>query len=296
MKRRFAGWSGARGAVGSALLLVTIAVLSACGGRNGQGSPPSFDAARSYTVPYGESAVVAISDLDGDGRPDLVAANYLNLLADEEDNSVSVLLNRGDGSFRASRDYRSAYGAASVAIGDVNGDSRPDLAQMGTGTVSVFINKGNGSFHARREYRTGIGADAYPIAIGDLNGDGKLDLVTAKVAADRPGAVSVLLNWGDGNSQAKLAYRTIFGRDLHDLNGDGKPDLVFENCDDADSVSVLLNRGDGSFRARQDYPTPSAPCGLVIGDLNGDGKPDLAIANYDSDTVSVFLNRGDGSF
>jgi hypothetical protein len=147
----------------------------------------------------------------------------------------------GDGSFQPKRDYRTGGAPFSVAIGDLNGDGKPDLATANyvANTVSVLLNRGDGSFQAKRDYKPGN----YPIsvAIGDLNGDGKPDLATA----NHSNTVSVLANRGDGRFQAKLDYRAG-GRGgqywvaIGDLNGDGKPDLVTANFD-ADTVTVLLN-------------------------------------------------------
>jgi PASTA domain/FG-GAP-like repeat len=102
-----------------------------------------------------------------------------------------VLINRGDGTFRAKRDYRAGNGPFSVAIGDVNGDGSRDLAAAdvsGNG-VSVFVNKGNGSFLPRRDHRTG--REPWSVAIADLTGDGKRDVATANSVAN---SVSVLAN------------------------------------------------------------------------------------------------------
>ena len=65
-----------------------------------------------------------------------------------------MLLNRGDGSFRVGRDYGTGSGPVSVAIGDLNGDGKPDLAAANpdANTVSVLLNRGDGSFHAKRDY------------------------------------------------------------------------------------------------------------------------------------------------
>jgi hypothetical protein len=69
-----------------------------------------------------------------------------------------VVLNRGDGSFRAKRDYRTGRAPYLVAIGDLNGDGKPDLATANyhSSTVSVLANRGDGSFEAKRDYRTGL--------------------------------------------------------------------------------------------------------------------------------------------
>ena len=71
-------------------------------------------------------------------------------------NSLSVLLNRGDGSFPAGRDYPTGGGPVSVAIGDLNGDQKPDLATANADatSVSVLLNTGNGGFGAKQDYET----------------------------------------------------------------------------------------------------------------------------------------------
>jgi hypothetical protein len=292
MGRRFDRWPGRRAALGCAVLVAGAGVALTLGiARLSAGSAPSFSAPRSY--PTGsEPGSVAIGDLNGDGRPELVTANGLY-----ETNTVSVLANRGDGTFRAKRDYATGLGPESVAIGDLNGDGKPELvtSNVTANSVSVFVNRGDGSFQASLDYATGSGP--FSVAIGDLNGDGRPDLATANANNGGAATVSVLLNRGDGSFGAKVDYAT--GRfptsvAVGDLNGDGKPELATANAD-ADSVSVLLNRGDGTFRAKVDYATGLGPGSVAIGDLNGDGRPELATANG-ANSISVLLNRGDGGF
>jgi hypothetical protein len=203
-------------------------------------------------------------------------------------NTVSVLVNQGDGSFQSKLDYRTGADPNSVAMGDVNGDAKRDLVTANWSddgsTVSVLLNRGDGSFEPKVDYRTGGGPDS--VAISDLNGDGKPDLATA----NENNSVSVLMNSGNSSFRAKHDYRTGNGGAesvaIGDLTGDGKPDLATANGNG--TVSVLANRGDGSFRARLDYPI-GAGNSLVIGDLNGDGKLDLATPNIVTNTVAVLL-------
>ena len=253
---------------------------------NGNGT---FGATGEYATGIGPHSV-AIGDLNGDGKLDLAVANagdsptFLG--------TVSVFLGNGDGSFDANVDYVIGNGPYSVAIGDLNGDGKPDLAvaNAGSNTVSVLLGNGNGTFGARIEYATG----SFPasVAIGDQNGDGKPDLAVANYGS----GVSVLLGNGDGAFGAGTDYGTGVQANsvaIGDLNRDGIPDLVVSQ---GRGASVLLGNGDGTFGARSDFGLENGSCSVAIGDLNGDGKPDLALANSGSNTVSVLLGNGDGTF
>jgi hypothetical protein len=195
--------------------------------------------------------------------------------------------------------YKVGGQPGSLAVADVNGDGKLDLATANPdlSTVSVLLNRGNGTFQVKGEYETGL--DPLFVRVGDLDRDGKPDLVTA----NGYGYLSVLGGRGDGtfDSDSRVDYRTGGGSlAIGDLNADGWPDLISTNFGQDDetpgSVSVLLNRGNGTFLPRVEYPAGLTPAFVATADLNRDGKLDLAVANYDGDTVSVFLNRGDGTF
>jgi hypothetical protein len=251
---------------------------------------------------------VAIGDLDGDGKPDLAVANN-NLF------TVSVLRNTatigsiGSGSFAAKQDFVTGAQPWSVAIGDLDGDGKPDLAVVNnaSNTVSVFRNTatsgsiGSGSFAAKQDFTTGTNPGS--VAIGDLDGDGKPDLVLANQSSN---TVSVLRNTatsgsiGSGSFAAKQDFATGAAPQqsaIGDIDGDGKPDLAVANDGGLNTVSVLRNTatsgsiGSGSFAVKQDF-TANNPYSLAIGDIDGDGRPDLVLANATSNTVSVLRNAG----
>src|SRR5436309_2887837 len=97
--------------------------------------------------------------------------------------------------------FETGRGPQSVAIGDLNGDGKADLATANchSNTVSVLLGNGDGSFRAHTDFETG--SYPYSVAMGDLNGDGKLDLVVANAYS---WAVSVFADNGDGTFGARV--------------------------------------------------------------------------------------------
>src|SRR5207247_143990 len=151
---------------------------------NGDGT---FQPALSFAA--GSNAVsVAVGDVNGDGRPDLVVAD---LGLNTGYSTVLVLLGNGDGTFQPARDFDVGTHPISVAVGDVNGDGRPDLAvaNAGSNNVSVLLGYGDGTFQPALSFAAGT----YPVsvAVGDVNGDGRPDLATANYNSND---VSVLIN------------------------------------------------------------------------------------------------------
>src|SRR5439155_893700 len=131
-------------------------------------------------------------DVNGDGRPDLVTANYF-------DNTVSVLLGNGDGSFQTQQSFDVGglrESPQSLAVADDDGDGLPDpvTANYSDNTVSVLLDNGHGSFQS--PHSVDVGLPPRCSAVLDVNGDGRPDLVTANFFGN---TVSVLLGNGDGS-------------------------------------------------------------------------------------------------
>jgi hypothetical protein len=129
------------------------------------------------------------------------------------------------------------YGAGdwpySVAIGDLNGDEKPDLAvanaesKANIDNVSILLGNGDGTFQRAVNYGTGGGPTS--VAIGDFNGDANPDLAVANRYSDN---VSVLMGNGNGSFQSAVIYGAGGGPSsvaISDLNGDANPDLVVAN-------------------------------------------------------------------
>ena len=206
-----------------------------------------------------------------------------------------------------------ATSTAYIAIGDLDGDGKSDIAAVNssTNTVSLFRNTStwgvinSGSFAAKVDFVTGW----FPmsVVIGDLDGDGKPELISANSYNGAGGnSVSVLRNTSSSGiinassfaanvefATGKSPYSVAIG----DIDGDGKPDICTGN-NGAYSVSVLRNTSSsgvinaGSFAAHVDFNTGTSPFSIAISDIDGDGKPDLAEAGYGSfsSRVSVLRN------
>jgi hypothetical protein len=158
---------------------------------------------------------VAVSDVNGDGKPDLVVANSYVGNGNFANGVVGVLLGNGDGTFKAVVTYASGgVNDSSVAVADVNGDGKPDLIisnqctdnNCATGSVGVLMGNGDGTFQAVVTYVSG-GVDASSVAIADMNQDGRPDLVVGNQCADSScttGSVGVLLGNGDGLKRRRV--------------------------------------------------------------------------------------------
>jgi hypothetical protein len=245
----------------------------------------------SNAVSYGVGRLptgVTTGDFNGDGIPDLVVAN-------EDDNTISVLLGNGDGTFRQQTTWGTDHTPESITVGDFNGDGIADLAVADTNAncLSIFIGNGDGSFQSQVVYSAGLAPVS--IATGDFNNDGVADLVVAD-ASDVE--VTVLLGNGDGTFQGGSTFAT--GRSpqsvaVGDFNSDGVADLAVANAEDG-TVSILIGNGDGTFEPQTSFVTGVDPSSVATADLNNDGILDLVVANRISNTVSILIGNGRGGF
>jgi len=216
---------------------------------------------------YPHTAVIA--DFNGDGHPDLAVAS--------NDGAVSVLMNRGDGTFWPRLSLSAGATPSGLAVADLNSDHHLDLVATNSGgnTVSVFLGDGIGGFGTKTDFTTGTGPSA--VAIGDLNGDTRPDLVVANNSA---ATVSVLLGNGLGGFGTKTDYSTGTLPNsvaLGDLNGDSRLDMIVGTAG-ASTFTVRLGTGTGTFGARNDRPTGGAPNCVCAGDINGDHLLDVVTA------------------
>ena len=262
---------------------------------------PSYTAASNIAVGVLPQSVTA-ADFNGDGRPDLVVANYNN-------NNVSVLLNTTTPAaasigYAAASNFTVGSGLQSVTATDVNGDGRPDLVVViqNSDSVSVLLNTtapgATTPSYAPASNFT-VGSQPFSVTAVDVNGDGRPDLAVANRVSNN---ISVLLNTtvpGAAAPSYAIASNFIVGSfprsvTAVDVNGDGRPDLAVANRDSA-TTSVLLNTtapgaSTASYAPASNFTVGSQPFSVTAMDVNGDGRPDLAVGNSNFGDISVLLN------
>jgi surface antigen len=281
---------------------------------------------------YPLAGLVAIADVNGDGKLDIVTGFGCDPLSYTCDvgGAVGVALGNGDGTFQATAYYSwPEFGVASIQVVDVNGDGKPDILVVGGenydgppgSAIGVFLNSGNGTFQSPVTQLVGS-TNAVSLAVADLNGDNKPDLVVASSCPTGSTTCNIytLLGNGDGtftysSSLASGGYNPT-SLTIGDVNDDGIPDIIVSNscasedeCAVGGTIGVLLGKGGASFLAPVTYPSGGLePDSVAIADVNGDGHPDLVVFNecvtsactspnaQNSGGIGVLLGNGAGTF
>lgn len=205
----------------------------------------SFAAPQTFTAAGTDCAAVAVGDIDGDGKPDLV-------LADDVGNTLSVRrMSSAPGATTLQFDAAVAFaaGARPVALqlADVDGDQRLDvlIANLEAGTVSVLANTSSGTtpaFAARQSITLGDAVN--DLRTADVDRDGRLDVL---VSTGSGATLLRNLTPFDGSHAISFTQQTVYSGSgnghrlvVRDLNGDGLPDFAITNTD-TDDVAIVIN-------------------------------------------------------
>jgi hypothetical protein len=276
----------ARILVGSLLMVLAMPVL--CGARSVRFAPTQL-------IPSGidQPKCIATADLNHDGYPDLVATGYSdNLNVDV----MSVLLNRGDGTFNPPTTYTfDFYVIGCLAVADFNSDGHPDILIVGGDVsgngIALFTGDGKGNFTGPIYTPTLLAGASLSVAVGDLNKDGADDLFVGGNGSSETVFGDGSGHFQDGTFQGAFGFDVILG----DFNADGSLDAATAGGT-SDDLFVLLGNGDGSFQNPDVYANLGVPDGVASGDFNHDGKLDLAVSLYQDSVIETFVGNGDGTF
>lgn len=209
------------------------------------------------------SARLAVAELNGDGKPDLIVED--TECCKSANGAVSVLLGNGDGSFQPFIMYKSGAGGwgTSVAVADVNGDGKPDIVAtdqcasancLNNGLVAVLLGNGDGTLQAAQAYSAG-GFLTNSVAVADVNGDGKPDLVVANICADdatycNRTSVGVLLNNSYSDTTPPLVSLHVSPRILWPPSGQMVPVKVSGTITDMGSG---IKPGSAEYTVMDEY-------------------------------------------
>jgi hypothetical protein len=272
----------------------------------------SFRTCPALTTAGVSAQALAVADLTGDGKPDVIVGNFFTsgnfptAAGVPLGPGVQVFVNTTPAgaacpTFAAPIEIPAGTAPEVLAVGDFNGDGRLDLAFTDYGIpgfpqtqdVSVVMNAGvhDGQLRFGRRYSWHVGEQPLGVAVADVNGDGEQDLV---VGSNFSYEVSVLMNHSANGSMVPSFSAPVnfpagsvpIGPEtlaVGDLTGNGKPDIVTPNFTSAHGMSVLTNEtapgaSVPSFAPAVNYDPGLGPQMIALADFTGDGRNDIAVA------------------
>lgn len=263
---------------------------------NGTGGFPTM---RSYGL-GGAAQDLVVADMNGDARPDIVAA-------DAGGNNATILAGRAGGAFASDERISTGQQPREVAPGDLDKDGDLDLVVISQTDkkVRTYKNDGAGGFSLGSE----IILEGTPrgVAVGLLNADDIPDVAVSQITGTD--GVRIFPGKGDATLLATGATIAMAGRDprslaIGDVNKDGKRDIVTGDSN-KDQISVLLGDGAGAFAAPTSFDCGNFPMNVNLLDTNADGNLDVVfLSRNDPDSttdqaeprVVRVLGKGNGTF
>jgi hypothetical protein len=238
---------------------------------------------------------LALADVNGDGRIDLVQAQ-------SDENVVLVLLGDGTGGVSAApgSPFPAGEHPYTVVVADFDGDGALDFASPNADgeDLTVALGRRTGEFSAAPGSPLHLDGRGLGLAAGDVDGDGHVDLV-----ANFDDESELVLLMGDGSGSFRRAPRALavpgrcYGQAVADLDRDGIGDVAVP-CIDAGAVAVWLGQREGPARSSvRTFATPGTDSQVMaVAHLDGDDLPDVVTAGWDRPALSILLGtRGSTS-
>ena len=257
-----------------------------------------------------DSPAVVATDLDNDGRLDVVLAHAISCFVSPcfAARTITVMLGFGDGTFQLPIEIEVGTGMSRIAVGDFNRDGIKDLAIVGDNSqLYTLLGVGNGTFLQQPTIvmtADQLFVDGSDVDIADLNGDTIEDLVVA--IPTNGSRTAILIGNGDGTFQparviTEPRLRVPQYQVIADFNRDGFQDIALALANGTEGLMEILNgNGDGTFDPPVLYlqPPPLSSIGggtLVAGDFNRDGRPDIALPIIGASSGLVGLVNSTGA-
>ena len=252
-------------------------------------------------VPFNLTAAptsVVIADYNGDGKPDLISANYngtISLLQGNKDGTFQPPVNKSDGltsgtAFLVAASLTTQHNPANTVLQDLV------VASQKGSNISVLLATGGNTFNQPVSYvATTGGADVYSIAKADVNGDGQPDIITGNTDH----SISILTGVSDGTFQAEINFPvpnstgsiTVAAGQLSS-NG---AQLVAAADNQNNTVTLLEFYKSTTPTVLGQFPTGMNSDAVAVGDLNKDGIPDVVVGSEDG-SVTVIVSNSDGTY
>ncbi len=242
-----------------------------------------------------------VSDLNGDGRPDLVYTG--------DATALTVRYQQADGLWREKKITEApmpVQALGSLRSGDLDGDGRPDLAMMGKQEIAIFHQQADGTLAAPERYAL-ADENCYGLEFTDVNGDGRPDLVY--LANGSRDILRVRLQTATGQFGPELAYALKPARStlqiLPPTTAGGPPVFTYAQDRTGQLEFFSLETTDGKATGLAPRPrvfTPSAAAAktaaaaYAFGDFDGDGREDVAMSDPDGSQMFIYFRQADGGF
>ncbi len=210
-------------------------------------------------------------------------------------NPLNIRLGNGSGGFTNATDVSVGTNPLAIAVGDFNGDGKPDFATTNTGSNNVSIRLGNGLGGFTNATNVAVGDTPLSIALGDFNNDGNPDFAVVNQFSDN---VSIRLGNGAGgfSTVTDVAVGSFPNSiAVGDFNGDDNLDFAVADLFGS-TVSIRLGNGNGTFTSAANVALSALPTSIAVADFNADGKADFLVSDGFGTNVSIRLGNGNGTF